>query len=179
MPFSGDISCPDNSCPYLPARFHATLLSISAHFFYIFSFLPLFANMNQPALLQLLMNPVGNGNHRPPVRSPAQYIQNPFFRHAVQICRNLIQQHNLWLCHNSPCNGVSYPFGRSWTFSCKPTSFITSSTSAREMVSSNSVICSATVPITGRNCCSTQPIKLRRSFPGIRSASTPPIVTFP
>ena len=137
MPFSGDISCPDNSCPYLPARFHATLLSIpahalcasrvcvkcaqtqisrvknsifhtnlhSAHFFYIFSFLPLFANMNQPALLQLLMNPVGNGNHCPPVRSPAQYIQNPFFRHTVQIRRNLIQKHNLWLCHNSPCNG--------------------------------------------------------------------------
>ena len=72
-------------------------------------------------------------------------------------------------CENSASvQGVSYPCSIPAITSCSPASFAASTASSLEIIGSESVICSRTVPGTRLKLCSTQPNRRRLILSGSR-----------
>ena len=104
---------------------------------------------------------VGNGNHRPVFSGAPERIQNLLLCAYIEVRRDFIQQQNRrprcnrpgngQSCH-CPCEnsasvqGVSYPCSIPTITSCSPASFAASTASSLEIIGSESVICSRTVP---------------------------------
>lgn len=126
---------------------------------------------------------VGNGNHRPvsPARLSAYKTSCsvPTSRFAVISSSSRIDGFAATAramdksCH-CPCEnsasvqGVSYPCSIPAITSCSPASFAASTASSLEIIGSESVICSRTVPGTRLKLCSTQPNRRRLILSGSR-----------